>query len=832
MRENSRCRNDSSLIKRFDRDLFPEDLLYYNNLPTKLLTNFVSNQVAVQVQPCINKFRTDFIKSIQQMTESSIPEFIKAAKRRCNAFCEFVQRVMILSENGYVIGLETKNGNVAEGIFDIPFTKNVVGLNPTNNDVQIVSVDTLNHPREYRYIFRAMLLVLHGSSTSEEISMVGIILQSWAHIYESVSLTNSEIVNAEQEFLLSATKPDSTFSSEGELGQLLKTIDKDISSPQSPAYVSDLRKIRGFHKRWIRDNPWSIQSGWFSLKSSGSKLANSRLPNVGIIYSLLESDYTDPIDDIIGYKSMYRHDKVDGLVQYQSLSMFVPKTSSRGLRAIHPQPNPKQDRGQYFESMERPILNNILRADSTASHQIGVDFIKRKTFLREPGMLLACTDIKAATDEISHQFLKTTWNILFQEGIADGLLRLHSGPGTIRCHSLNRDGSLSRKEFEYTQTSGIRCGTSSNFAVGLALPHHMVVRATMLAMGLRSVDPQSVYVMVGDDVVFYLPEIYGLKFIETYTRLANEAGFRVHSLESKGKISYSSDIAFAAEFSKQDIVNGGIRSRIPHKLFFRRDTPQDYLSALIWLSKYPQSMVNPSKVLEWINESVPDNSKMLSVQLWNFFVKQEAFNIPPGLSIPGVAVDDEQEFLFSLAMFRRVTKDSIYTFLLDNRDRLSDQDVQDKRNKFFNLTQDNIVEGFIESFNCSMGEEGIGKFQYVLSLNQRLAEAANALFDDDIIELAIECGFFSSQDERDLVLRGIEISLHPEIVTDYKSVSLQLQKVTQIFKSVNPHSLAKSNSRSAKTFLSILNECVVTSLGISSEISQGVPVANDSMSLS
>lgn len=815
MRVNSRRRNVLSPIKGFDRDLFPPEMLFYNNTPETLLTELVQEEkLIMQVRPCIERFRDDFVKSISRLHESSIPEFVQAAKRRANAFTEFAQKVMALSEQRYSFALLDKGLNLKRRRNDLPFVRIVAGIHPTTQKVDYVSVDKVKHPREYRQLYKALMLVILTGSTIDDLFIIAVILQSWAHaMYESVKFTDREIVAAEDEFLQSASKP-SSYSTKGELAGLLRQLNNDIQSDNAPRYIADFRRAKGMIRRHLRDFPFTPRDTWNSLKSSGSKLLGVRYPNVGILTSLLETDYSDPIDEIIGYTSAYRTDPLDWVVQYDSLTMFVPKTSSRGLRAIHPQSNPKQDRGQYVENMVMPILKKVILADSTASHQLGVHKIKQWTFLRSPGKLLACTDIKAATDEIDHQFLRHAWRLVFPSDLADGFLRLHSGPGTIRRHSISRSGKMIRTEERYEQLSGIRCGTSSNFSVGLALPHHLIVRATMKSFGLDDIDPSELYIMVGDDVVFHLPVDYGLSFIDKYTSLAREAGFRVHNLSDKGKISYSYQTDYSAEFSKQDIINGEIYSRIPHRLFFKGNDPQSQLSAFIWLSKYPHSAVGPRTIARWITQNTSNiNQSIEFAKLWNFFVNREAFNIPVELIIPHIQLSKFEEFKFSIGCFRRIFIDSIYHTLFDNRDRLSESEIQEKENKFFNLVADGVVNDWKQSFIQSVGSDDIGKYLYSLSFNEQLAKAVHSLFADPLLDLAIECGFLSSEEDQTAILEGIEICLHPEIVSDFDNAIRTLGKVEQIFKSVNPHSLAKSNSRTAKTYVRLFNDCIVESLG-------------------
>lgn len=813
MRENSRRRNDKSpAVRNIVPELYPRGMMFYNNIPEYLIRELLDEALFIQVHPWIRRFNDTVIDTIKSLNASGIPEYVSACKKRSALLTDFCQQVVALVEQGYHPYLVGKDNLIKESDYDLPFVKEVLGYNPDTDQMFSVHVNMTNHPQAYRYLYRVMLMgVQYGNIT--QLATLAVIVQSWSEgIWEAISFTDDEIIEAEKEFLASSTK-EPTYSREGELGSLLEQVSKDMKSSQPKKYVEDLRNLRRYHDGYIYGTQWSLNDGWYSLKSSGSRLSGyGNIPNCGILFSLIESDYSDPGDEIIGYRSFYPNEPIEGLTMFDSLTMSVPKTSSRGRRFIHPQSNPKQDRGNYFQRMEEHSLRDIVASDCTYFQWLGQDATKAWTdrSIENQGFTLICSDIHHATDETEHEFLLQCWDILYMPGISEYLLRLHSGRGQMEVHYKTRDG-LKTRIIDYDQRSGIRCGTNSNFAVCLDLPHHLVVRATMLKMGWEDMNPLDLYRLVGDDLTLHLPTNKWEEFFTIYHRLMNEAGMHVHPLNEKGMISHSDDIMFRAEFCKQTFVNGGILSRIPHRLFFQEDTPEARFAVFIWLAKYNRLCITPEMMLRVFQEQPWSAEKLYdAVTIWNYFVDHEMFGLSkkdmPNLRIGEVSISEDREYRLARTMFLQVYEDSVFDAVIDSHGRLDDEAKESKLKKFFNLAdRPEVVEVFLKHYHDHTPDGMLGKYEMTELKNQQLHDAVKSLSDSKLIDIASSLGLFSDE-ERELIRQCVTIvTTFPEDFGAPDGAAEKLIKCEQIFKSVQPHAVAKSTKRFSSTFFKILN---------------------------
>jgi hypothetical protein len=744
----------------------------------------------LRVQTLLQKFRSEFYHYISSADECQLPDMMKASKKRAALLADFCQEVITLLNNDYLCYPITKDYELLKSNWKVRFAKQIIGVSPSgkaDEDVTI-EVNITNNPRMYKYLYYMVIESLMSTDCRPQDQMlVCIFAQSEAYLFESVNLTDQELIDAEDEFLQAAREED-IWREDSLLSSTMDKVARDMRRPSPPKYIADFKQVRRSHDGYMYNHPWTIDDAWYSTSSSGSSLVydGKNIPNIGLLYSALETDYSDPIDDKIGYRSLYPTVPFPGLVEHTSTTITVPKTSSRGRRVIHMNCNGRQDRGSYFENMCRHTLSNVVKCDTTfpLAGQDGTEFIR--SIKPEDNRVLICTDMSQATDHISHQFLIKFWNIIFPEGCAESLIQMHSGEGIFRRHCII-NGKLTTTEEPYKQVSGIKCGTRSNFAVGLTFAHNFILRCTMKVLGMEDEDPSDYYRVHGDDNALALPLDMWRKFLDTYIELAAEAGFRVHPIEEKGMISFPSDQMYRAEYNKQVWCNNLLISRIPHKLFFADDTIDKKFQVIQWLSLYKYLDVSGQDVRELIiRPYFPKEEE--GCKAWNFLVDKKIFGIDTHLRISLVDdISDVDAYTLSLNLFIQTISVGVYDTVLNNRSRLSEDEMRKKIKQQTLLFED---EEFLNTAVQWQNDHcpGIGKLEYTIQKNQRFADELRFLFNDPFIWAHSLLGFFTDE-EKELILRCLpyaRFSLDPDL-----SMIDQFIRVTEVLSRTQPHSITK-----------------------------------------
>lgn len=793
--------NRESSHARFERELLPSSMFksieYW--LPAEVLP---AGPTLRKVQNLLIKFRTECIQYFERATEDQIPSMIRACKERTNLLCDFCQGVNELLHQGYTLVPVTRDYQLLKSDYKIRFAKKIIGYD-TNEKMEdvVLDVNITNNPRMYKFLYYALeLALLDPTWRSVDTQMLTVIIQSISFLFEAVKLTDQEILDAENEFLETSQLPD-CWDDSSELATIMKQVGEDMKSPNPPKYIADFKQARRSHDGYMYGHPWTIDDAWYSVSSSGCRLKidGKPVPNIGLVFSAFEPDYTDPIDEMIGYRSFYANEPYPGLEYFPSSTTFVPKTSSRGLRCIHPNSNGRQDRGSYFENMEKHILTKVLKCDTTFDDDEGIRFLKEKQLTTND--CLICTDIHSATDYISHQFLLKFWNLMYRPGVADFLLRCHSGEGSIIHHSME-NGKLVRQRDDYCQISGIKCGTRSNFAVGLTEPHNFICRCTMKACGLEDYDPLSLYRVHGDDIAWALPESLAQEVLAKYTKLANEAGFRVHPITEKGMIAHSNDLLYRAEFNKQTWLRGRLVSRIPHRLFFRVSNTDNQIAVILWLSQYTY-LDQLSPVVEHIlSQDVVQ--KNVHMAFWNFLVDKKMFGIPSSLRINLAGeLSLETQFKAALSVFEEVITSGVYEAVFNNRQRLSKQEVDDKVRRYTELYTDMDL---INTGLAWLEEHGVyvSKLHVTLEKNRLFADELRQIFDQPYIWYNAELGFFSDE-EKSLIRRCLPYCRISGL--DFTNETIDdLLSVAKILRRTQPHSIGKKLHASSNVIVNCIRK--------------------------
>lgn len=793
--------NPKEKSSRFNEELLPKSIV--RSIEYWLTQGFLPDgPFKFNVQTLLIKFRNEFSRYVSVADEVQLPAMMKACKQRASLLADFCQKVIVLLHKGYLCYPITKDYQLIESNFKIRFSKSIIGTDPNGEmDDVIEEINITNNPRMYKHLYYMVLEALMSKELRpEDIYFVCLLAQSEGYIFEAVDFTDQEIIDAEQEFLAAAESED-CWSDDSHLASLMKEVALDMRKPNPPLYIADFKQVRRCHDGYMYNHPWTIDDAWYSTSSSGSSLTwkGKNVPNIGLLYSAMESDQPDSIDSIIGYKSLYPDEPFPGLVQRTSTTITVPKTSSRGRRVIHMNYNGRQDRGSYFENMCKHTLSNVVKCDTTfpISGHDGTEFIR--SFTPSDNRVLICTDMKAATDWISHQFLVNFWNIIFQEGCAESLLQMHSGEGLIRLHSIE-NGEFIEREQPYVQRSGIKCGTRSNFAVGLTYCHNFILRCVMKYLGWEDIDPSTIFVVHGDDNALALPIESWREFLDAYMMLTAEAGFRVHPIEEKGMISFPSDLMYRAEYNKQVWCENLLLSRIPHKLFFADSTVEKKFQVIQWLSQYKYLDLSGQDVRELlIRPYFSDEEEACSA--WNFLVDKKLFGIASHLRIQLVdELDDIHAYNLALQMFIQTISTGLYDVVLNNRHRLSAGEVAKKVKSQTLLFED---EEFLNTVIQWQNDHcpGIGKLEYTVQKNRKFADELRTLYNDPFIWGHSLLGFFTQQ-EKELILMCLpyaRFSIDPDL-----SMTDQFIRVSEVLSRTQPHSISKRTATRTSTIVKTL----------------------------
>jgi hypothetical protein len=794
--------NPKRKSSRFNEDLLPNSLI--NSIEYWLTDGFLPDgPFKFNVQTLLTNFRIEFVQYVSKADEVQLPAMMKASKQRASLLADFCQKVIVLLKKGYLCYPVTKDYQLVRSNFKVRFSKSIIGTDPNGKLEDVIEeINITNNPRMYRYLYYMVLEALMSRELRpEDVCLVCLIAQSEAYIFEAVELTDQEIIDAEQEFLAAAESED-CWSDDSHLAHIMKEVALDMRKPNPPLYIADFKQVRRSHDGYMYNHPWTIDDAWYSTSSSGSSLTwNGRIiPNIGLLYSALESDIPDSIDNKIGYRNLYPDNPFPGLVQRTSTTITVPKTSSRGRRVIHMNYNGRQDRGSYFENMCKHTLSNVVKCDTTfplPGHD-GTEFIR--SFSPADNRVLICTDMKAATDWVSHQFLLNFWNIIFPEGCAESLLRMHSGEGVIRLHSIE-NGRLVEREQPYVQRSGIKCGTRSNFAVGLTYCHNFILRCVMKYLGWEDMDPSDVYVVHGDDNALALKLETWREFLDVYMMLTAEAGFRVHPIEEKGMISFPSDLMYRAEYNKQVWSADLLVSRIPHKLFFADDTIDKKFQVIQWLSQYRYLNISGQDVRELLIRPYFPQQEEKACSAWNFLVDKKLFGIASHLRIHiADELDEIHAYNLALQMFIQTISTGIYDVVLNNRHRLSDEQVMKKvRNHTLLFEDEEFLNTAIQWQNDHC--PGIGKLEYTLQKNRKFADELRTLYKDPFIWGHSLLGFFT-EEEKKLILSCLPHARHS--LDPDPTMTDQFIRVADILSRTQPHSINKRTRTSTSTIIKTL----------------------------
>ena len=796
--------NPNFKSSRFNEDLLPDSI--FKSIEYWLTQGFLPRgPFRFKVQTLLTRFRSEFITYVNKADECDIPVMMKASKERAALLAEFCQKVITLLHKGYLCYPITKDYQLLKSNFKVRFAKSIIGTNPDKEgDDVIIDINITNNPRMYKFLYYMVIESLMSKELrQEDREFVCVLSQSEGYIFEAVNMTDKEIRDAEDEFLQAANEPD-IWDENSLLSRTMDEVQRDMRRPSPPKYIADFKKVRRSHDGYMYNHPWTIDDAWYSTSSSGSSLVynGKQVPNIGLLFSAVESDYTDPIDDRIGYKSLYPSIPFPGLTEAVSTTITVPKSSSRGRRVIHMNCNGRQDRGSYFENMCRHTLSNVVECDTTfpLPGQDGTEFIR--SFSPSDNRVLICTDMSAATDHISHQFLLKFWNILFPEGCAEALLRLHSGEGRFRRHCSNNANKDTTEP--YYQRSGIKCGTRSNFAVGLTFAHNFILRCTMKVMGMVDEDPTKYYRVHGDDNALALPLDIWREFLDIYIRLAAEAGFRVHPLNEKGMISFPSDIMYRAEYNKQVWSENLLVSRIPHKIFFAHSSMDKKFQAIQWLSLYKYLDVSGQDVRELLIQPYLANEEK-GCQAWNFLIDKKLFGISPHLRVALVDdLDDSESYSLALQMFVQTISTGLYDAVLNNRNRLSPDQVKKKVAKQTLLFEDkDFLDTIIQWQNDHC--PGIGKLEYTVQKNQKFADELRTLYNDPFIWAHSLLGFFTEEEKRLIMecLPYARFSIDPDL-----SMTDQFIRVASILSRTQPNSINKRTKTSTSIICKTLTNFV------------------------
>ena len=797
--------NPNYKSSRFNEDLLPSSI--FKSIEYWLTEGFIPNgPFKFKVQSLLVKFRSEFIRYVNRADECDIPAMMKASKERAALLADFCQEVITLLHKGYLCYPVTKDYQLLKSNFKVRFANEILGTNPSiEGDDVIIDINISNNPRMYKYLYYMVIESLMSNDLrQEDREFICILAQSEGYIFEAVNMTDKEIYDAEEEFLQAANEPD-VWDENSLLSLTMKEVAKDMRKASPPKYIADFKQVRRSHDGYMYGHPWTIDDAWYSTSSSGSSLNynDKQVPNIGLLFSAMESDYSDPIDDKIGYKSLYPSIPFPGLLEHTSTTITVPKSSSRGRRVIHMNCNGRQDRGSYFENMCKHTLSNVVKCDTTfpLPGQDGTEFIR--SFKPEDNRVLICTDMSAATDHISHQFLINFWNIIFQEGCAEALLRLHSGEGIFRRHC-SKQCDKANLEVLYTQHSGIKCGTRSNFAVGLTFAHNFILRCTMKVMGMEDEDPTKYYRVHGDDNALALPLETWREFLDVYIKLAAEAGFRVHPITEKGMISFPSDLLYRAEYNKQVWCENLLVSRIPHKIFFAQDNMDKKFQVIQWLSLYKYLDVSGQDVRNLLIKPYLSDEEQ-GCRAWNFLIDKKLFGISPFLKVALVdELDDNESYLLSLQMFVQTISTGLYDAVLNNRNRLSADQVKKKVAKQTLLFED---EDFLNTIIQWQNNHcpGIGKLEYTVQKNRKFADELRTLFNDPFIWAHSLLGFFT-EEEKKLILECLpyaRFSLDPD-----PSMTDQFIRVASILSRTQPNSINKRTKTSTSIICKTLTNYV------------------------
>jgi len=803
-----------------------------------LLRNTLSGYTPTiaRVENLSHKFIRDFTSYINNAQDDQIPAMIDASKLRASRFINFCQDIITLVNKGYHMLPLTRDAQLIKSNYKVRFTRQILAHLESDPERDVLlDVNITANPRCYRTLYDIAILSLNESPT--DCVKILILVQSLAEYYKSVLLTNQEIIKLEEEFLACATDTSKTYQG-SELESLVSEIKADIRKDQPPKYVEDIKSCRRAVDGYLHNHKWSEDDMIYSSASSGCRLTinGANIPNIALIFSAGETDIVTPIDELIGYESFYPSEPYPGMEVIPSVSKHVPKTSSRGERWIHTNQNGRQDRGNYFEKMMKHLLETYMLSDNTFWQPKGIQNLYTKICEDiKNEIVIIGSDIHSATDYEDHDGLLDIWSILFKEKeIPKFLLWLHSGEGLIEIHDKN---TMELKTIPYTQVRGIKCGTRSNFSIGLAFPHHIVVRATMAKLGLKDRDPRDFYDLLGDDINHYLKNVDFLDekyhqgepinmgngkvthsipdwkvWFNTYQKLAKELGFRVHSLEDKGMVADAShDITVKGEFAKQTWSRDGIISGIPYRIFFKNVSAESVLSSLIWLAKYKSYPLTSSSIDAAGRLHGPEDINIFR-QIWNFSCEHEILGIPKALKcaldydyIP--VINDKD---IAINFFLETLRTSVFDELFNKRNRLTERAVENRIKKFTTYyDNDELLTSLIE-WQVSHCNGKLGKLALSYERNRRFKDDLSFLDKSYYLALASNLNIFSNKD-KEIIRRALPyVRFENFMVPGEDPVSILIE-ARNLLKEKQPTSMSKKTGRSSHTLINILHNCEVLS---------------------
>lgn len=785
------------ILTRFEPLLLTSDMVENPSFIMDVVSDIFDTDSSVyeQVSSCLYTFVLSYINETERVAFPDIPGYVKASEDRLTLLLNLFYSILTQMEHGvspFVVNekmhwirfnekpsvMTTSIGFMSEG--------EVIDISPLVKGI----------PRSYAILYKALQIVIQYLQNSEygqdiwirKLTQMLVIVSSVGHIYECVLFTDSEKEVKVREFLdeVTSESPEIPLDIKEDLAELFD----DIKQGTLP-YIRDLTLALSRFNRRVTDGIWSVDNLNYSLNSSGSKIrGNDNIPASGLVYSMIEREIrTSPLDEKFGYQSRYPKSKYPNLVQHVVSTSFVPKTSSRGLRAIHSPDNPTSDRGALIEKPFQALIDSLIndcRKEQSKGRVLARTFssVTEKTL----GFGIVCRDLHSSTDLLSIKACQYVWELAFGKDLSDYLTFIFCGPGYIKY-----SGKNSRElAGSYTQTRGVRQGIKGVFEAGLSFMHHIAARLLMLKLGLKGKNPADVILILGDDSIGIIMDC--IKYNTWYEHYMTGFGFTVHPLSKKGFEVLPGSTNRVCEWSKLIYRNGEIVSRIPLKTFFKSDNLRNRLERILWLTQYGCFSISTKHVENIMATlSMSQEEKQVARKVLTFFGKREIANIPLW---DYATLSAEEELNIAFTFCYQALKLSIVKMLLNPRDRLSPTQEQLKRDKFENLIR---APEYLEDFklfyelNCP---EFTSKFQMLVELNGYLeGSIKNLLSEDPLQDFGALLSF--SEDQRELLRFTVDVLNNEDfyrVVMNHEEIITTMLNGKKFINSIQPHNIQKVHS--------------------------------------
>lgn len=512
--------------------------------------------------------------------------------------------------------LEEKIDFVMESIRDCGFerisvankyTRSVTKLSTTteifvssDGDEESVRLFGYHDPKCFVYLYKVLQIVINDLAglDSEDMEKVVTHLQSFiltiAHVYDDMeveSLTNK----LEEDAFNSMIQNDLPICRE--LQELLDELIIDMEADHPLPYIRQFL----LYCKSVRENLRFTSEGFhMSSASSGTyiKRNGKRYTVPSILSSELEPDpYEDDeliqqFDELVGFpKGLYpSKEEVANTarannweVESHPMTTTYIKQHKLKRRCIHMAINPIQDRLAIFRHALKDASEHYLKSDSASNQDIGRMKAKQLS-LEAPNAeyFLHCCDIHDATGTNSVEFQEFGIQLVTDSVIAaKAFTRLTQ---TVRYNKFS-----SGKCFEYTSNRGQPQGTEPSFD-GLTLMHYIVFLLVMIKLGLKSMRPEDVFFITGDDSVIWVDHkiVEGFWYDDsddmlfaTYRHIASLIGWEIHPTKGYHFNPFRNN-SCTVEFCKQAYANGMLKSAYPHELFGQMNSLNGVLSMILW----------------------------------------------------------------------------------------------------------------------------------------------------------------------------------------------------------------------------------------------------------